>query len=128
MHSAHFTFKHFFNFVTRFGELQMKNTQVAALHQRTFALANKATLARVGGFVLAMAATPAFAQISKVNTVMANVQTVLVGVAVTMFTLAIMWAGFKMAFQHAKWSEISNIVIGGILVGGAAGIAAWLIN
>ena len=70
----------------------------------------------------------AFAQISKVNTVMSNVQTVLVGVAVTVFTLAIMWAGFKMAFQHAKWSEISNIVIGGILVGGAAGIAAWLIN
>ena len=30
-----------------------------------------------------------------------NVQTVLVGVAVTLFTVAIMWAGFKMAFQQA---------------------------
>jgi type IV secretion system protein VirB2 len=68
------------------------------------------------------------AQIAKVNTVMTNIQTVLVGAAVIVFTLAIMFAGFKMAFQHAKWSEISNIVIGGILVGGAAGIAAWLIN
>ena len=71
---------------------------------------------------------PAWAQISKVNTVMTNVQTVLVGVAVTLFTVAIMWAGFKMAFQQAQWSEISNVVIGGILVGGAAGIAAWLVN
>ena len=53
---------------------------------------------------------------------------VLVGVAVTLFTVAIMWAGFKMAFQQAQWSEISNVVIGGILVGGAAGIAAWLVN
>ena len=78
--------------------------------------------------LMLLAASPAFAQISKVNTVMSNVQTVLVGVAVTVFTLALMWAGFKMAFQHAKWSEISNIVIGGILVGGASGIAAWLIN
>lgn len=71
---------------------------------------------------------PVYAQISRVNTVMSNVQSVLVGVAVTMFTVAIMWAGFKMAFQHAQWSEVSNIVIGGILVGGAAGIASWLIS
>jgi type IV secretion system protein VirB2 len=76
----------------------------------------------------AFAATPAFAQISKVNTVTANVQAVLTGVAVTIFTIMIIWAGFKMGFQHAKWAEVSNIVIGGILVGGAAGIAAWLIN
>ena len=83
-------------------------------------------------FLLSLAilleAHPAWAQISKVNTVMTNVQTVLVGVAVTLFTVAIMWAGFKMAFQQAQWSEISNLVIGGILVGGAAGIAAWLVN
>ena len=77
---------------------------------------------------LLLEAHPAWAQISKVNTVMTNVQTVLVGVAVTLFTVAIMWAGFKMAFQQAQWSEISNLVIGGILVGGAAGIAAWLVN
>ena len=77
---------------------------------------------------LLLEAHPAWAQISKVNQVMTNVQTVLVGVAVTLFTVAIMWAGFKMAFQQAQWSEISNVVIGGILVGGAAGIAAWLVN
>ena len=80
------------------------------------------------GLALLLEAHPAWAQISKVNTVMTNVQTVLVGVAVTLFTVAIMWAGFKMAFQQAQWSEISNVVIGGILVGGAAGIAAWLVN
>ncbi len=79
------------------------------------------------GGVMALATMPAHAQIQQVTTVMTNVQTVLTGVAVTMFTISIIWAGFKMAFQHAKWSEISNIVIGGILVGGAAAIAAWLI-
>ena len=80
------------------------------------------------GLAVLLDAHPAWAQISKVNQVMTNVQTVLVGVAVTLFTVAIMWAGFKMAFQQAQWSEISNVVIGGILVGGAAGIAAWLVN
>ena len=87
-----------------------------------------AKTARIATLSLALIASPAFAQISKVNSVMTNVQTVLTGVAITAFTIALMWAGFKMAFQHAKWSEISNIVIGGIIVGGAAGIAAWLIN
>lgn len=72
--------------------------------------------------------SPAFAQIAKVNTVMANVQAVLIGVAVTIFSICIMWAGFKMAFQQSKWTDVSNIVIGGILVGGAVGIAGWLIN
>ncbi len=77
---------------------------------------------------LATTSAPAIAQITKVDTVMTNVQNVLSGIAITMFTIALMWAGFKMGFQHAKWSEISNIVIGGILVGGAAGIAAWLVG
>ncbi len=102
------------------------------MNKNLIASSNNGRAANVGTrlalSLMLLAASPAFAQISKVNTVMSNVQTVLVGVAVTVFTLALMWAGFKMAFQHAKWSEISNIVIGGILVGGASGIAAWLIN
>lgn len=77
--------------------------------------------------IMALATVPAYAQLAPVTTTMTNVQTVFTGIAVTVFTIAICWAGFKMAFQHAKWSEISNIVIGGCLVGGAAAIAAWLI-
>lgn len=77
---------------------------------------------------LSMAALPAFAQITKVNTVMQNVQTMLVSIGVTFFTIAFLWVAYKMAFQHAKWSEVSNIVIAGIIAGGAPGIAAWLIN
>lgn len=83
--------------------------------------------ALAAGAALAMSAAPAFAQISRVNTVMTNVQTILIGVSVVAFTIALVWAGLKMAFQHAKWSEISNIVIGGIIVGGASGIASWLL-
>lgn len=79
-------------------------------------------------FVAALSlAPPAFAQIAKVNATMSMIQSILVGVAVTVFTIAIMWVGYKMAFQHAKWSEVSNIVIGGILLGGAPAIAAMVV-
>ena len=89
---------------------------------------NRSRMARAAVLMLLLASSPAFAQITKVNTVLANVQSILIGVAVTVFTIALMWVGFKLAFQHAKWSEVSNIVIGAIIVGGAAGIASWLLN
>ena len=91
------------------------------------AKSRRAALLHLIGAACALASAPAFAQITKVDTVMTNIQNVLSGVAVVAFTIALIWAGFKMAFQHAKWSEISNIVIGGILVGGASGISSWLI-
>ncbi|MFP1132967.1 TrbC/VirB2 family protein [Asticcacaulis sp. W401b] len=78
--------------------------------------------------VLMLAASPAFAQIEKLTSVLENVKTALLGIGVVAFTIMIAWAGYKMGFQHAKWSEVSNIVIGAVLVGGAAAIAGWLIN
>lgn len=78
------------------------------------------------GAVLALAAHPVFAQLEKVNTTLTTIQTMLVGIAVIVITIAVMWAGYKMVFQHSRWSEISNIVIGGILIGAAPAIAAWL--
>jgi type IV secretion system protein VirB2 len=91
--------------------------------------ATKTKLAMVAAMAAAaFLPVPAFSQVTKVNMVMTNVQAVLVGVSITVLTIAILWVGYKMAFQHAKWSEVSNIVIGGILIGGAPGIAAWLVN
>jgi type IV secretion system protein VirB2 len=69
----------------------------------------------------------AFAQVAKVNSTLAQVQSILQGASVVAFTIAIMWVGYKMAFQHAKWSEVSNIMIGGVFIGGAAAIASMLV-
>ena len=79
-------------------------------------------------FALALFAMPASAQITKVNTVMTNVQSMLIGISIIVVTIALLWVGYKMVFQHAKWSEVSNVIIGAIIVGGAPGIAAWLVN
>lgn len=78
--------------------------------------------------LFALFASPAWAQVEKVNRTAQNIQFMLASVAVVICTIAIMFTGFKMMFQHAKWSEISNIVMGAMFVGGAAGIAAWMIG
>jgi type IV secretion system protein VirB2 len=72
--------------------------------------------------------SPAFAQLAKAQSTLNNVQLFLAGVSVVAVTIAIMFSGFKMIFQHAKWSEISNIVIGSVFIGGAAGFAAWMLG
>jgi type IV secretion system protein VirB2 len=79
-------------------------------------------------FTGAVMASPAFAQFQQATTVMNMVQTVLVGLAVTIVTIAIMMAGFKIIFQHAKVSEVSHILIGGILIGGATGLASLVVG
>ncbi len=92
-------------------------------------MSKRTNLATFTATALMILAAPAVhAQINKVNDTMEAVQGVLAGVAIAVFTIAIMWAGFKMAFQNARWTEVSNVVIGGILVGGAGGMASWLIG
>lgn len=71
---------------------------------------------------------PAYAQVQKVNDGMSNLQMLLAGVAVTTVTVAVMWAGYKMIFNQAKWADISNIFIGSMFIGGASGFAAFFVN
>ncbi len=72
--------------------------------------------------------TPALAQLQKAQQTLSNVQIFMAGIAVLAVTIAIMFAGFKMIFQHSKWSEISNIVMGSVFIGGAAGFATWMLG
>ncbi|AIV73610.1 MULTISPECIES: TrbC/VirB2 family protein [Pseudomonadota] len=81
--------------------------------------------------VLALfAVEPAFAQggLDKVNTFMDNVLSILRGVSITVVTIAIMWAGYKFLFKHADIAECAKILAGGLLIGGAAELARFLLN
>ncbi len=75
-----------------------------------------------------LAASPAYAQITKLNSVASSIQTALVSVGVSLFTIALLWVGYKMAFDGARWADVANIVYGAILAGGAAGIASFLMS
>jgi len=74
-----------------------------------------------------LAASPTYAlQISQLTSGLSWIQTTISGIGVVVIVIAIMWTGFKLMFQHAKWSEVAQIFFGGILVGGAAAIGPQL--
>jgi type IV secretion system protein VirB2 len=91
------------------------------------ALANRV---RAVGAITACAliSSPSYAQVARVNVVVTNILNLIQGLSVVLFTLALIWVGYKMAFQEAKWSEVSNVGIGGAVVGAAGGLATWLVN
>ena len=47
---------------------------------------------------------------------------------VVMGVVAIIWVGYKMIFAGARFSDVAHILIGGILIGGAATFASWLLG
>lgn len=82
-------------------------------------------------FATLFAAEPALAQaggLDKVNTFMDNVLAVLRGVSITTVTIAIIWAGYKFLFKHADIAEVGKILAGGLLIGGAAELANYLLS
>jgi type IV secretion system protein VirB2 len=84
-------------------------------------------LASVFGLLFALAPEAAFAQ-AQVNTVLTRVVTMLTGAGVLVLTVAIIWVGYKMIFAGARFSDVAHILIGGILIGGAATFAGWLLG
>jgi type IV secretion system protein VirB2 len=81
----------------------------------------------VGMVLAAMFISPAYAQLSQVNTLLSTIQTTLLGVGGVVCSISIIWAGFRMMFQHARFGDIANVFIGGVFVGCATVIAAMLI-
>jgi type IV secretion system protein VirB2 len=71
--------------------------------------------------------TPTWAQLSQVNTLLSTIQATLLGVGGVICSISIIWAGFRMMFQHAHFGDIANVFIGGLFVGCATVIAGMLI-
>ncbi|WP_245453627.1 TrbC/VirB2 family protein [Aminobacter sp. MSH1] len=72
---------------------------------------------------------PASAQgLEKVNEGVQKIIDTLNIISVGVVTIAVVIAGYKIAFQAARMNDVAPILIGGILVGAAAQIAAFLIQ
>lgn len=69
---------------------------------------------------------PAFAgaAVAKATGILTTVITALTLLAVAAVTIAIMFVGFRMAFQTAQWKDVAPVFWGGILIGSAAALAA----
>ena len=70
----------------------------------------------------------AFAQAgppTQISTTLTNISTWLTSIGIVIITIAVMWAGYKMAFAGARFLDISNIFIGAAISGAAGVIAGW---
>jgi type IV secretion system protein VirB2 len=88
---------------------------------------NRAIRRAVATCAALLVASPAWAQLSQVNTLLSTIQTTLLGVGGVICSISIIWAGFRMMFQHARFGDIANVFIGGLFVGCATVIAGMLI-
>lgn len=66
--------------------------------------------------------------VQKVNTFLQNILAVLNGASIAVVTIAIIWAGYKFLFRNADMKECLMIVLGGLLIGGAAELAGYLLG
>ncbi|WP_051242449.1 TrbC/VirB2 family protein [Azohydromonas australica] len=52
----------------------------------------------------------------------------LVGAGLAVMTGAVVWAGFRVLFQGADFRSLSNLLWGGLLIGGAAIFASFFLG
>lgn len=57
-----------------------------------------------------------------------NIKSVLNGISITVVTIAVMFTGYKVAFQHARIAEVSPVLIGAVLIGAASQIAKLFLS
>lgn len=68
------------------------------------------------------------AGIDRVNSFLNNLAIALYAVGVIVFTIALIWAGFKVMYQQQTLVQVAPTFIGGILVASASAIAGYVIN
>lgn len=55
--------------------------------------------------------------------------TSLLGIAsIAVVTIAIVFAGYQIAFAHKRISDVAPILIGGLLIGAAGQLAGWILG
>jgi type IV secretion system protein VirB2 len=66
--------------------------------------------------------------ISKTCQLLDTVQTLLKGVSVVVVTIAIIFAGYQIAFAHKRIAEVAPVLLGGLLIGAASQIASMILG
>ena len=66
--------------------------------------------------------------LTKVGGLVDKITGALTAISVGVVTIAIIWAGYKFLFKNADMRECLMIIGGGLLIGGAAELANFLLN
>lgn len=67
-------------------------------------------------------------EMTVVNDFLNNIAGILNAASLVVVTIAIVFAGYQIAFNNKRISEVTPVLLGGVLIGGAGQIAAMLIN
>jgi type IV secretion system protein VirB2 len=65
---------------------------------------------------------------TKVSTFFENINGLLTIASIAVVTIAVIFAGYQIAFAHKRISDVAPILIGGFLIGAAAQIARMLLG
>jgi len=63
-----------------------------------------------------------------VVTSMTTVQSLLKAISILVVTIAVIFAGYQIAFAHKRIAEVAPVLIGAVLIGAAATIATMFIT
>lgn len=88
----------------------------------------------LGVLLLVFFAPDAMAQASgdgagkKIEGFLKNIKTALTPISVLVVTIAFIFAGYQVAFNHKRISDVAPVVIGAIVIGAATQLAEWFIK
>jgi type IV secretion system protein VirB2 len=85
-------------------------------------------LAMTPGLALAQAAADFGGTDSKVTGFLQNINGLLNMASIAVVTIAVIFAGYQIAFAHKRISDVAPILVGGFLIGAAAQIARMLVG
>ena len=72
---------------------------------------------------VALMSSPAYAQFQKGTQLLNDLQGWLLSIGAVVVTIALMFVGFRMAFQAAQGKDVAPVFWGGVLIGGGSAIA-----
>ena len=64
----------------------------------------------------------------KVGEFLGKVKAALVPISVTVVTIAFVFAGYQIAFNHKRITDVAPVLVGAIVIGAAAQLAGWFIS
>ncbi len=100
-----------------------------ASRRRRFGFSSAATLvATLAAAPLALLAQDFGGADTKVSTFFENINGLLTIASIAVVTIAVIFAGYQIAFAHKRISDVAPILIGGFLIGAAAQIARMLLG
>jgi type IV secretion system protein VirB2 len=105
----------------------IKQEQTTSLHTR-FAGVWTAVLLASPGLAFAAGAPDFGGTDSKVTGFLQNINGLLNLASIAIVTIAVIFAGYQIAFAHKRISDVAPILVGGFLIGAAAQIAKMLVG